>query len=64
MRVSHNVVGEAMTVGKLSPRTVCKKSSENRWEAGRTPEFKKKRLEDGKNPFTMYTYNKSPRRAL
>lgn len=48
MRTAHNVVGEIVTVSELSPKTVCKeKSIENRVEAGRTPEFNKKWLQDG-----------------
>lgn len=37
-----------MTVSKLSPGIMCKKSSENSWEAWSVPEFKKTKLEDGR----------------
>lgn len=50
-----------MTVSKLSPGIMCKKSSENSWEAWSMPEFKKTKLEDGRNPFTVCMYTKSPR---
>lgn len=31
---SHHVVSETMTVSKLSPGIMCKKSSENSWKFG------------------------------
>ena len=40
--LSVHVMSETMTVSKLGPGIMCKKSSENSWEAWSMPEFKEK----------------------